>query len=218
MLTRRHWDVIVMGVPGILGGLLYFLDALEKAVVTTELPRQQSPYEVLMQALGIESSVVAAVCACFLGCLSLVGGYGIIRIRAYGWWLTLLKMGIGVSVSVACFRVRPFETCAAILGVPVSLAWLICRIPLYRPFVWRREYENALGARTDTRVLIAWSIAVALLVATVLGNSWALLKLYGSRPAFLWGPVVDAVWVWIISICAGLATWTFLRWAHRGSP
>ena len=208
MASVRNWDVTLGGVFGIAVGLLDLLSVWGQ-------PQEQTPHGMLVTSLGAGPGVAAGY-GTIVGILHLVAGYGLIKVRTYSWWVVVvLVAGAGVPISLASLQARPFEASVSLCGVPVGVAWLWFRLPLFRPFGGRLRYEKPSPAQGDLLALMGKSAAVAGLIGTLLAVARQCTADAWPVAATVSAGVLEAALIWLGAICVGAVYGMLSYWRFR---
>lgn len=120
---------IVMSVIPLIAGLSSLMEPDEPV---------RHPYYVLFGMVFVRLQLWAGI-FCLIGVgFSVVTAYGLIRLRAYGWWLLVADILNGILRGV---RTPEYITVLGLVLVVVYLGWAIFRWPLYKPIPrrWRER-------------------------------------------------------------------------------
>lgn len=126
------WSWVLLALVPLVAGLSYLMDPCDTLVV---------PQYVLFGVVAVRSQMWAGVYWLITAGLSVVGGYGLTRLRSYGWWLLVVDLfNAGLNAARTPAQVRLL---GAVLMV-AYLGWAIFRASLYKPFTrpWRRHAEG----------------------------------------------------------------------------
>ena len=106
---------ILFGVLGLLGGLLLLVGA---ALIATVFP----------QYAGVVGLIVAfAAILTLVSIISIVAGVGLLRLRKWAWWLTIIVSILNIVVSIGTYAVYPVG------GFPFGIIlWIIIDLPRHR--------------------------------------------------------------------------------------
>jgi len=133
MKKRLPWDVFAVGIVELATAGLGLLSALGHLSSPSE-PVTRYAYVALFGLVRLRSSLWIGVDELLGGGALLVAGYGLIKGRAYGWWLSMgLVIMRGIPASLANLAMGP--VIAISLGSAcIVLVWGLFRIKLFRPF------------------------------------------------------------------------------------
>lgn len=193
----RTWDLTVGGIVGMLGGALGLLSVWGASP-------EQSIYGEIVAMFGAGPPVAVAY-GTVVGVLSIVGGYGVLRARPYGWFILASLVAIfGLPSSLSALETMPFEAFFTLLGVPGGAVWLWCRVPVFKPFGGRLRCEKPSPTERDLLAIFGKSAALIGLMGTVLALARQLVATWWPMPVTWMDGIVNAGIVWVAAICLGL--------------
>jgi len=130
---RMPWDVKLIGWLALTGGIAGFVMGSLLAWGVVGYRDADWCALTLFGTVDITSNLRLGIMYMVKGPLSFVKGYGLLKGRAFGWWLYMVTL---VEASVNGILLAPIRPCVAAFGLSIiclQIAWLIFRARLYRP-------------------------------------------------------------------------------------
>jgi len=134
-VTRDMW---LMGVANILFGAFGFVSGAAFISGFASPLVESLPRIYLFGIFPINSLLWQGVGSALHGLAFVVGGWGLLRGRAYGWWVTLLMALSGVRWLLDKFVHYPYGCSIWFAILALVVAWLLRRARFYRPFGRKR--------------------------------------------------------------------------------
>ena len=209
-VLSRTWDVTWVGALMIVGAASYVLRLL-RVLQIPGFDSRAGPATVL-EILKVDSLPAIAATEAGMAVVSFVAGYGLLKRRAFGWWLAVLIMPYGYVGSIVNFDVNPLGITVSIVGLPLGVLWHALRIPLLRPFGGRTGIERISGSRGMVLDMLAKTVFVTsclAAIATVVSLFW-LGRGHGMAMGSL---LLAAAGHWIVAALGGLV-YALLAWRH----
>jgi len=205
MASKRDWDISAWGIIALLVGAMMLCN------VFSEYP-QHTLVATYLAIFGVYSHVAIRVYTFMMAILSLVSAKGIFKVRAYGWWLSILILVIdAIPRSIVGLWVMPFASAISLAYMPVYVLWFMFRVPAYHPFRGRWERKSHARRYHIRMALLGKATAAASLTGWLWGIvAWQYFS-HGtsiSRTIYIAATVVS---VWVVSGLAGLIYWDIGR-------
>ncbi len=108
----RPLGVTILAILAILAAILLLIAGSASLLVTAIVGLTPEQVQ-LLQALGAVSIV--------LGILYLVGGVGLLRLTAWGWWLAILASLVTIGSNISQLVINPEGLLGAIPGLVLAL-------------------------------------------------------------------------------------------------
>lgn len=209
-VPNRTWDVTWTGALTIVGAGSYVLRLLR----VLQIPGFDSGAgrATVLGILRMDSLPAIAATEAGMAVVSSVAGYGLLRRRAFGWWLAVLIMPYSYVDSIVNFDACPLGTTVGIVMLPLGVLWYALRIPLLRPFGGRTGIERISGSRG----MVLDMLAKTVFVTSCLGTIAAVLSLLwlGRGHGMAMGSLLLAAAAnWIVAALGGLV-YALLAWRH----
>lgn len=134
------WDAKAMGViQMILSSVFFILSIGYVAEPKVELP---FAHVIIFGMVSTRSSLLAGINYLTTTGLGILAGYGLIKLRPYGWWLLVISLVDGTLIGL---RTPQWATPLGVSLLVLTFAWAIFRAKLYKPFSWRRQSARPRG-------------------------------------------------------------------------
>lgn len=131
-------DMRLMGVAHVLFGACLLVSGVAFISGFAFPPAQPLLTIYIFGLLSVNSLFWQSVGGLLHGSALVVGGWGLLTGRAYGWWITLLMELIGVRFLLVEFEHYPYWNSVQFALLALVVAWLLWRAHFYRPFGRKR--------------------------------------------------------------------------------
>lgn len=128
---RAPRDVLIMGIVSIIVGALFLISGLARFCGPVDPAKSQMIHVAFFGLVRLHSRFCIGAYELLIACASFIVGYGLIKRRAWGWWIMIVLIINGIPSSVANASIISL----AMTGV--FLLWGLFRINLYHPFGMR---------------------------------------------------------------------------------
>ena len=209
-VPNRTWDVTWVGALMIVGAVSHVLQLLR--VLQIGGLDSGAGRRTVLGILTLDSAPAIAATEAGMAVVSFVAGYGLLKRRAFGWWLAILIILQTFAVSIVNLDLYPLAMTVGIVSVPVGFLWYVLRIPLLRPFGGRTGIERISGSRGMVLDMLAKTVFVTsclAVIAVFLSLFWL-----GQGHGMAMGSLLLAVAAhWIVAALGGLL-YALLAWRH----